>query len=113
MWQADTFDPATIDKELGLAEGLGMTTMRVFLHDLLWQQDAAGYRARIDQFLAIAARHRIKPLLVLFDSVLGSESAAGSPAGADAGRPQLRLAAESGREGAPGSAPSTRGCART
>ena len=69
MWQAETFDPATIEKELGLAEGLGMTTMRVFLHDLLWQQDAAGYRSRIDQFLAIAARHRIKPLLVLFDSV--------------------------------------------
>ena len=69
MWQAETFDPATIEKELALAEGLGMNTMRVFLHDLLWQQDAAGYRARIDQFLAIAARHRIKPLLVLFDSV--------------------------------------------
>jgi hypothetical protein len=68
MWQADTFDPATIDKELGMAEGLGMTTMRVYLHDLLWQHDAAGYRARIDQFLTIAAKHGIKPLLVLFDS---------------------------------------------
>jgi hypothetical protein len=68
MWQADTFDPATIDKELGWAEGLGMTTMRVFLHDLAWEQDAQGYRARIDQFLAIAAKHHIKPLFVLFDS---------------------------------------------
>ena len=68
MWQADTFDPATIDKELGWAEGLGMTTMRVFLHDLPWQQDAAGYRARIDGFLDIAARHHIRPLFVLFDS---------------------------------------------
>jgi hypothetical protein len=68
MWQADTFDPKTIEKELGWAESLGMTTMRVFLHDLLWQQDAAGYRERIDRFLAIADRHRIKPLLVLFDS---------------------------------------------
>ena len=103
MWQAETFDPATIERELGLAEGLGMTTMRVFLHDLLWQQDAAGYRSRIDQFLAIAARHRIKPLLVLFDSCLGSESAARSAAGAYTRRPQLRLAAESGRESPPGS----------
>ncbi len=68
MWQAETFDPRTIDKELGLAEGLGMTTMRVFLHDLEWQQDAAGYQKRINQFLDIAARHRIKPLFVLFDS---------------------------------------------
>ena len=68
MWQAETFDPTTIDKELGWAEGLGMTTMRVFLHDLPWQQDARGYQARINQFLDIAAKHKIKPLLVLFDS---------------------------------------------
>ncbi len=68
MWQAATFDPQTIDKELALAEGLGMTTMRVFLHDLPWSQDANGYRDRIDRFLAIAAKHHIKPLFVLFDS---------------------------------------------
>jgi len=68
MWQADTFDPRTIDKELGWAEGLGMTTMRVFLHDLPWQQDANGYRERINRFLDIAAKHKIKPLLVLFAS---------------------------------------------
>jgi len=68
MWQEATFDPAEIDKELGWAESLGMNTMRVFLHDLLWQQDAPGFRKRIDQFLTIAARHHIRPLLVLFDS---------------------------------------------
>lgn len=68
MWQADTFDPKQIDKELGWAEGLGMNTMRVFLHDLLWQQDAAGFKQRIDQFLTIAAKHHIRPILVLFDS---------------------------------------------
>jgi len=45
-----------------------MNTMRVFLHDKLWEQDAAGFKQRIDQFLAIAARHKIKPLLVFFDS---------------------------------------------
>jgi hypothetical protein len=42
MWQAETFDPQQIDRELGWAEGLGMNTMRVFLHDLLWKQDPAG-----------------------------------------------------------------------
>jgi hypothetical protein len=68
MWQAESFDTQSIDKELGLAEGLGMTTMRVFLHDLVWQQDPAGYRQRIDQFLAIASKHHIRPLFVLFDS---------------------------------------------
>jgi hypothetical protein len=68
MWQADTFDPNQIDKELGWAEAMGMNTMRVFLHDLLWQQDAAGFRKRIDQFLTIASHHHIRPLFVLFDS---------------------------------------------
>ena len=69
MWQADSFDPKRIDLELGWAEGLGMNTMRVFLHDLLWQQDAEGFKKRLDQFLTIAAKHKIKPMFVLFDSV--------------------------------------------
>ena len=68
MWQADTFDPGTIDKELGWAQALGMDTMRVFLHNLLWEQDAKGFVKRIDTFLAIAAKHGIKPVFVLFDS---------------------------------------------
>jgi hypothetical protein len=69
MWQAETFDSAQIDQELGWAEDLGMNTMRVFLHDLPYQQDSAGFLRRIDVFLAIAERHGIRPLLVIFDSV--------------------------------------------
>ena len=69
MWQAETFDPTQIDKELGWAESLGMNTMRVFLHDLLWLQDSVGFQNRIDQFLVIASRHHIRPMFVLFDSV--------------------------------------------
>jgi len=68
MWQADTFDRQEIDKELGWAEAIGMNTMRVFLHDLLWQQDSSGFHRRIDEFLAIASRHHIRPVFVLFDS---------------------------------------------
>jgi Cellulase (glycosyl hydrolase family 5) len=68
MWQADTFDPKRIDIELGWAESLGLNTMRVFLHDLLWKQDPEGFKKRIDIFLNIAQKHKIKPLLVLFDS---------------------------------------------
>jgi len=69
MWQAATFDPARIDLELGWAEAIGMNTMRVFLHDLAYQQDPDGFLRRLDQFLGIAQKHRIKPMLVLFDSV--------------------------------------------
>lgn len=68
MWQEATFNPDQIDQELGWAESLGMNTMRVFLHDLLWQQDAAGFQKRVDQFLTIASRHHIRPMFVLFDS---------------------------------------------
>ena len=42
MWQADTYDPKTIDRELGLAQGLGFNCVRVFLHDIPWQEDRAG-----------------------------------------------------------------------
>ena len=69
MWQADSFDPKRIDLELGWAASLGMNTMRVYLHDLLWQQDAEGFKRRLNTFLAISAKHRIKPIFVLFDSV--------------------------------------------
>jgi hypothetical protein len=68
MWQESTFSPGEIDQEFSWAEAMGMNTMRVFLHDLLWEQDEKGFRKRIDQFLGIAARHHIRPVLVLFDS---------------------------------------------
>jgi len=58
-----------IDLELGWAEATRLNTMRVFLHDLPWKQDAAGFTKRLDTFLAIAAKHHIRPVLVLFDSV--------------------------------------------
>jgi hypothetical protein len=77
MWQADTFDPVGIDRELGWAENLGMNTMRVYLHNLLWEQDAPGFKKRLNEFLDIAARHKIRPMFVLFDSCWDPEPQAG------------------------------------
>lgn len=69
MFQAETFDPVTIDRELGWAhDRFGMNTVRVYLHDLLWLQDPEGFKVRLEQFLTIADRHGIRPILVLFDS---------------------------------------------
>jgi hypothetical protein len=68
MFQAATWNPAINDRELALGESIGMNTMRVFLQDQLYQQDSAGFLQRLDAFLAIAARHHIRPILVLFDS---------------------------------------------
>jgi len=67
MWQAETFDPTTIDRELGWAENIGMNTMRVFLHSVAWKVDPDGFKKRVDQFLSIADKHHIQPLFVFFD----------------------------------------------
>jgi hypothetical protein len=68
MWQAETFDPQQIDKELGWAESAGMNMMRVFLPYIVWNDDAEGLRQRIETFLTIASKHRMRAVLVLFDS---------------------------------------------
>jgi hypothetical protein len=68
MFQPATFNPALNDKELGMGESIGMNTMRVFLQDQLYLSDPKGFHKRLDEFLTIAARHHIRPLLVLFDS---------------------------------------------
>jgi hypothetical protein len=69
MWQAETFDPATIDCELGWAADLGMNVIRVYLHDLVFTADGAGFLDRVDQVLAIADAHGIAMIPVLFDGV--------------------------------------------
>jgi hypothetical protein len=69
MWQAETFDLPTLERELGFAAELGFTSLRVFLHDLAWQQDPNGFLERIEIFLAAADRCGIGVLPVLFDGV--------------------------------------------
>ena len=58
MWQAETFDLDTINCELSWAAELGLNVMRVYLHDLVWFQDPAGFKVRIDQYLEVSDRHR-------------------------------------------------------
>ncbi len=67
MWQEDTFDPVTIDRELGWAESIGFNAMRIYLHHLAWQQDTEGFIDRMDQYLDIAEKHKISTIFVIFD----------------------------------------------
>jgi hypothetical protein len=69
MWQADSFDEAVIDRELGYAKDIGFNMARVFLHNLLWEQDNKGFLERIHRFLEIADNNNIKIMFVLFDDV--------------------------------------------
>lgn len=77
MWQAETFNLPMIEAELALAASIGMNAVRVYLHDLLWIDDSAGLLRRIDDFLAVADRHGIRTMLVLFDSCWDPEPALG------------------------------------
>lgn len=74
MWQKDTFDPKTIDKELGWAEDLGFNTIRIFLPDLLWEADSSAFIKRIDKVLDICEEHKMKAIVTFFtNGGLGEE----------------------------------------
>lgn len=77
MWQAETFDAETISRELGWAAAIGMNVMRVYLHDLAWQQDPAGFKSRMNSFLKIADKHKIAILFTLFDDCWNPTAAPG------------------------------------
>jgi hypothetical protein len=68
MWQPSTFDGSRIDTELAWAQDLGYNTVRVFLHDLLWEPDPEEFLDRVHRFLSIADSHALRTLFVLFDS---------------------------------------------
>ncbi|MCX2575449.1 glycoside hydrolase family 2 TIM barrel-domain containing protein [Pedobacter sandarakinus] len=78
MFQSATFDPQTIDRELGWASNLGFNTMRVYLHHLLWTTDKAGFKKRLDQYLSISQKHGIKTIFVFFDDCWNDSYAAGN-----------------------------------
>jgi hypothetical protein len=74
MWQAESFDVPTIDRELSWAASIGMNIMRVYLHDLAWQTDPQGFKKRMGKFLEIAAKHKIRILFTLFDDCWNPEA---------------------------------------
>ncbi len=69
MWQKETFDPETIDRELRWSAELGFNTHRVYLHNLVWEYNSEEYLDRIDQYLSISDKYDIKTIIVLLDNV--------------------------------------------
>ena len=69
FWQEDTYDPETIERELEWSAELGMNMHRVYLHNLLWDQDSIGFLERVDNYLNISESKDIKTLFVLLDDV--------------------------------------------
>ena len=62
MWQAETFSPELIDRELGYAESIGFNTVRVFFSHLVYFDDPSGFKKRFSQFLDICEKHHIRAL---------------------------------------------------
>jgi len=68
MFQPDTYDPETIKRELGWAKALGFNTLRVYLHDILWQPEVReGFLRSFDNFLDICASLDMRCIIVFFD----------------------------------------------
>lgn len=78
FWQSETFDPETIDRELGWAEELGLNCMRVYLHHVAWEVDKTGFKSRMDEYLKIANSHGIKTIFVFFDDCWNATYSAGT-----------------------------------
>ena len=66
MFQLETFDKEINTKELLWAKNLGFNTIRVYLHDLLWNNSEV-FSKTLNEFLDICHKLDIKPMLVLFD----------------------------------------------
>lgn len=77
MWQKETFDPQTIDRELGWAQELGFNTVRVFVNYAVWEADPDGLKQTLRRYLAIADKHGIVTLVILFDDCFKPEPRVG------------------------------------
>lgn len=77
MWQAETFDPATMDRELSWAESLGFNSVRVFINYVVWEADAEGLKNRFGRFLTLADKHHIRTMPILFDDCFKPEPRVG------------------------------------
>lgn len=78
MFQAATYDPITIDRELSWAQAVGFNTIRVFLHNILWEEGSDDFIKRLDDFLTITDKYKIQVTFVLLDSCWNGYPKAGT-----------------------------------
>lgn len=78
MWLA--FDPVTIDRELGFAQGLGLNSVRVFLQYLVYEHDRGGFLSSFETFLELASSRGFSVMPVLFDDCWLPEPSLGGQA---------------------------------
>ncbi|MEE4119487.1 MAG: hypothetical protein V2I65_10765 [Paracoccaceae bacterium] len=67
MWQRETFDRVTIERELGWATEIGYNAIRVNPHFLVWKHDRDGLLERLDWLIGVADALGIATIPCLFD----------------------------------------------
>lgn len=65
-WQAETFDPKTMDRELAMGAAVGLNTARIFLHDVAWKIDKKGFKERVGIFLDLCEKNKTRALVTFF-----------------------------------------------
>ncbi len=65
QWQELGFEErlATADRELALAASVGYNSIRLILQFEVWDQEHDGFMARLDRYLATAAKHGISAMI--------------------------------------------------
>jgi hypothetical protein len=66
IWGKEYFHPEVVDYELGLAENLGFNVIRLFLCDIVWQDDPEGFMERLEKTVQLADKHGMRILMNFF-----------------------------------------------
>ncbi len=66
IWQKETFDIKVIEKEFALMQSIGFNAIRVFLNDLVVNDDPKGFLERFELFLKTADKYDIGVMVVFF-----------------------------------------------
>ncbi|MBC8592780.1 cellulase family glycosylhydrolase [Oscillospiraceae bacterium N12] len=67
MWDKTSFSPDLIDKELDLAEKIGINCVRVVMQYIVYEDDPVYFLRTFNHFLAISEKHHIKVIPCFFD----------------------------------------------
>ena len=67
MWQSESFDAPTMERELAAASQCGYNSCRVFLQYLVWKHEGDKFLANLECFLDICKRNGITVLPLFFD----------------------------------------------
>lgn len=67
MWDKTSFSPDVIEKEMALAQSIGMNCARVVLQYAVYENDPAYFIKTLDKFLSICDKYGVKVMSCFFD----------------------------------------------